>query len=59
MKRAGNFSKLLIVRIDTNFEFQSRLLERKLIAKGQAKVARVSWLQDFGTAPDAQPEPTE
>lgn len=52
VKRAGNFSKLLIVRIDKNFEFQSRLLDRKLIAKGAGKVARVSWPENFNVEGD-------
>lgn len=52
VKRAGNFSKLLIVRIDANFEFQSRLLDRKLIVKGQGKLARVSWQGKFGVEVD-------
>lgn len=59
VKRAGNFSKLLIVRIDANFAFQSRLLDRKLIGKEPGKLARVSWQQDFGAEPDVLAEPTE
>lgn len=43
VKRAGNFSKLLIVRIDAHFQFQSRWVDRKEISKGKGQRARVSW----------------
>jgi hypothetical protein len=43
VKRAGNFNKLLIVKIDENFEFESKLIDRKLIKKGKGKYANVSW----------------
>jgi hypothetical protein len=42
VKRAGNFNKLLIVRIDSDFQFESRLLDRKALGKGTGKYARTS-----------------
>lgn len=43
VKRAGNFNKLLVVRISENFEFEGRLLDRKQLPKGEGAHARVSW----------------
>lgn len=43
VKRAGNFNKLLIVRIDADFEFQSRWVDRQQIGKGLGQRVRVSW----------------
>jgi hypothetical protein len=46
VKRAGNFSKLLVVKIDEHFEFQSRLIERRALGKGNGKLARFNWPGD-------------
>lgn len=43
VKRAGNFNKLLVVKITEGFEFEGRFIERKHISKGDGKHARVSW----------------
>ncbi len=43
VKRAGNFNKLLVVKITEDFEFEGRFIERKKLAKGNGKHARVSW----------------
>jgi hypothetical protein len=43
VKRAGNFSKLFLVRITENFEFMARMIDRKRIGKGPGTHARVSW----------------
>lgn len=43
VKRAGNFNKLLVVKISNKFEFESRMMARKKLAKGDGKHARVSW----------------
>ena len=43
VKRAGNFNKLLIVKINENFQFQSRLVDRKRLKKGSGKYASLSW----------------
>jgi hypothetical protein len=43
VKRAGNFSKLLVVRINTDFAFEGRFIERKHLSRGEGTHARVSW----------------
>jgi hypothetical protein len=43
VKRAGNFNKLLVVKISENFEFEARMLDRKNMSKGSGKIATVSW----------------
>lgn len=43
VKRAGNFNKLLIVKIDEDFRFKSKLIDRKSLVKGVGKFARASW----------------
>lgn len=46
VKRAGNFNKLLIVKIDENFEFQDRMIDRRELKKGSGKYARHTWEED-------------
>lgn len=46
VKRSGNFSKLLVVKINDEFDFESRMIDRKEIKKGQGKIARVKWTAD-------------
>ena len=43
VKRAGNFSKLLVIKITNEFAFEGRFIERKKLSKGDGKHARVSW----------------
>ncbi len=43
VKRKGNFSKLLIVKIDEDFNFEARIIDRKDMAKGSGPVATVYW----------------
>jgi hypothetical protein len=43
VKRAGNFNKLLVVRISDKFEFEGRFIERKRLSKSEGTYARVSW----------------
>jgi len=43
VKRAGNFNILLVVKITKEFIFESRLIERKNLSKGEGAHARVSW----------------
>lgn len=43
VKRAGNFNKLLIVRINEDFEFQAKMIDRKMIKKGTGKGAKIKW----------------
>jgi hypothetical protein len=53
VKRAGNFNKLLVVRIDDEFGFTAKLIDRRDLGKGKGKVARVSWAKAEGTDADA------
>jgi len=43
VKRAGNFSKLLIVKISDNFQFEAKIINRSSLKKGNGKHASVSW----------------
>ena len=45
VRRRGNFSKLLVVKIDDEFNFEGRLVDRNLIGrkKGNKGSATVSW----------------
>lgn len=43
VKRAGNFNRLLIIKISERFEFEGCFIERKRLSKGEGKYARVSW----------------
>jgi hypothetical protein len=43
VKRAGNFNKLLVIKISEKFEFEEHFIERKRLSKGEGKYARVSW----------------
>jgi hypothetical protein len=43
VKRAGNFNKLLVVKISEDFEFESRMIDRKTMKKGEGKHAKVNW----------------
>lgn len=43
VKRAGNFNKLLVIKITKNLDFEGRFIERKNLSKGDGKHARASW----------------
>jgi hypothetical protein len=43
VKRAGNFNKLLVVKISEEFEFTARLIDRKALRKGDGKHAKYVW----------------
>jgi hypothetical protein len=45
VKRAGNFNKLLVVKISEDFEFEAKLIDRELLGKGNGKLAKVKWSQ--------------
>jgi hypothetical protein len=48
VKRAGNFSKLLVVKISENFKFEARMVDRRTLGKGKGKLARFSWRTPAG-----------
>jgi hypothetical protein len=43
VKRSGNFNKLVVVKISSDFHFEARMMDRKDIQKGTGILARVSW----------------
>ncbi len=43
VKSAGNFNKLLVVKIDDNFSFESKLIDRKSLKGRNAQNMRFSW----------------
>jgi len=43
VKRMGNFNKLAVVKISADFDFQARMINRKIMGKGDGKRARVTW----------------
>jgi hypothetical protein len=43
VKRAGNFNKLVVVKIAKDFEFEARVIGRKKLSRGDGTHARVSW----------------
>jgi len=49
VKRAGNFNKLLIVKINSDFSFESQLIARKKIEKGDGIHMRASWSSNQST----------
>ncbi len=49
VKRAGNFNKLLIVKINEDFSFESQLIARKSLPKGDGTHVRASWKKKKAT----------
>ena len=45
VKRAGNFNKLLVVKIDQDFKFKSKMIERKDLKKGTGKHVKAKWIE--------------
>ena len=43
VKRAGNFNKLLVVKISEEFEFQARIIDRRALKKDGRSHARANW----------------
>lgn len=57
LKRSGNFNKVIVVRISADFEFESRMFERKRLNQGNGKFARISWTSiDPETPATLQPD---
>ena len=46
VKRAGNFNMLLVVKIDKHFKFESKMIDRKHLPKGNGKFASVKCSDD-------------
>lgn len=43
VKRAGNFNRLLVIKINEHFDFEGRFIERRSLSKGDGVYAKVSW----------------
>lgn len=43
VKRSGHFSRLVVVRINDFYEFESKIVDRKALPKGLGKTAKVRW----------------
>lgn len=43
VKRAGHFSKLVVVKINEDYEFASRMIDRRKLRKGDGKFASVKF----------------
>jgi hypothetical protein len=52
VKRAGNFNKLLVVKISEDFSFDAKMIDRRDLGKGKGKLARVSWREGEDGAAD-------
>jgi hypothetical protein len=48
VKRAGNFNKLLVVKISADLEFETRLIDRAALGAGGGKKAKYKWETDGG-----------
>jgi hypothetical protein len=52
VKRAGNFGKLVVVKISDDFQFGARMVDRGLLMKGKGKFATLSWNSMIAGEPD-------
>ena len=43
IKRSGNFNKVVVVKISADFEFQSRMIDRRALSKSFGKFISTSW----------------
>jgi hypothetical protein len=43
VKRTGNFSKLVVVKISDDFQFAARMVDRAVLSKGKGGYATLSW----------------
>lgn len=43
IKRAGNFSKLVVIKNNNKFNFEGRIIDRKSLSKGTGELATISW----------------
>ena len=56
VKRAGNFQKLVLVRIWGNFRMEARLIDRRRLPKGDEPWAYIHWDEaDYGCPPVGTP----
>lgn len=50
-------SKLLVIKISEDFEFEAKLIDRKLLGRSKGKLAKVKWSQ-HETFEEKDPEAT-
>jgi hypothetical protein len=43
MKRSGNFNKVVLVKISADFEFESKMIDRRALSKSSGKFISTSW----------------
>jgi hypothetical protein len=43
LKASGNFNKLLVVKINQDFELSGRLIDRKKLPRAQGGKYRITW----------------
>jgi hypothetical protein len=53
VKRSGNFSKLLVVRITDDWRFEARMINRRDLGKGTGKLAKVKWAASGTNPPES------
>lgn len=49
VKRSGNFSVLALVKIDSDFRLDAKLIRRSELGKGEGKYFKVSWSGPYKT----------
>lgn len=54
VKRAGNFGRLVVVKITDDFQFGARMISRRTLKKGASKYAKITW--DAMVAGEPHPE---
>src|SRR6185436_16587364 len=54
IKRAGNFGKLVVVKISDDFQFGARMVDRRLLKKGTGRWAMLSWDEMIAGEPNQE-----
>ena len=54
VKLGGNFGRLVVVKITDDFQFGARMVDRKLLGKGDGNVAWLSWDSMITGEPDPE-----
>lgn len=49
VKRSGNFSVLIVVKIDSDYNFQAKWIERRHLVKTTGKFAKYKWTHESST----------
>jgi hypothetical protein len=54
LKRAGNFGKLVVVKISDDFQFAARMVDRRLLKNARGKWAMLSWDEMIAGEPNQE-----